>query len=321
MRLYCAFGASHLLQFGPHISPLLGWMLAAVGVLVVGIAKSGFGGGLGIVGVVMFALAFGAQHGNAILLPILVASDVFSVYYHWGTWDMRVLKRLAPGTLLGILIGSLILLAAVRTQPFSHSPANSAAAHTIAGPTAVAAPTVKIVPAESASPGQSQSVHILDLITGLMSILYVLLDQVRARWAPHWHLKADYKNGLVAGSAVGVTSTLANAAGPISAIYLLGQGLPRSAFIGTTVLYFLATNTVKLIPYTLIPGLIDWHSLLMGLYFLPLVPVGTGVGKWLSHRMDDHRFRTIMLTIVLITGVQLSLEAITGISLLHLLGS
>ena len=311
-----------LLQFGSHISPLLGWMLAAVGVLVVGIAKSGFGGGLGIVGVVMFALAFGAQHGNAILLPILVASDIFSVYYHWGTWDMHVLQRLAPGTLLGILIGSMILLSAVRPADTGHSTADAVgrSARVVAG-AAGRAPAEKPVAAAGTPGRRSRSIHVLDLITGIMSILYVLLDQVRARWSPHWHLKADYKNGLVAGLAVGIASTLANAAGPISAIYLLGQGLPRAAFIGTTVLYFLATNTVKLIPYALIPGLIDWHSLLIGLYFLPLVPVGTGVGKWLSHRMDDRRFRTIMLSIVLVTGVQLCLEATTGFSLLHVLGS
>ncbi len=311
-----------LLQFGPHISPLLGWMLAALGVLVVGIAKSGFGGGLGIVGVVMFALAFGAQRGNAILLPILVASDVFSVYYHWGSWDMHVLKRLAPGTLLGILIGSVILLSAVRTVttgPWAADPAGTSA-RAAAGPAGTAS-AAKPVVASGTSDRREKSIHVLDLITGILSIAYVLLDQVRARWAPRWHLKADYKNGMVAGLAVGVTSTLANAAGPISAIYLLGQGLARTTFIGTTVLYFLATNTVKLIPYSLIPGLINWHSLLVGLYFLPLVPVGTGVGKWMSHRMDDRRFRNIMLSIVLVTGIQLCLEAITGISLLHLLGS
>ncbi len=312
-----------LLQFGPHISPLLGWMLAVVGVLVVGIAKSGFGGGLGIVGVVMFALAFGAQRGNAILLPILVASDVFSVYYHWGSWDMHVLKRLAPGTLLGILIGSVILLSAVRTVTTGHvaaAPAGTFARATAgsAGAASAAKP-VAVAGTSGRSNRSEKSIHVLDLITGILSIVYVLLDQVRARWAPRWHLKADYKNGMVAGLAVGVTSTLANAAGPISAIYLLGQGLARTTFIGTTVLYFLATNTVKLIPYSLIPGLINWHSLLIGLYFLPLVPVGTGIGKWLSHRMDDRRFRTIMLSIVLVTGIQLCLEAITGISLLHLL--
>jgi uncharacterized membrane protein YfcA len=311
-----------LLQFGSHISPWLGWMLAAVGVLVVGIAKSGFGGGLGIVGVVMFALAFGAQHGNAILLPILVASDIFSVYYHWGTWDGGVLRRLAPGTLLGILIGSMILLSAVRPATHAHSTADPVGTSaTVAGGSAGQASVGKPVAITRVPNRRSGSIHVLDLITGIMSVLYVLLDQVRARWAPHWHLKADYKNGLLAGVAVGIASTLANAAGPISAIYLLGQGLPRAAFIGTTVLYFLATNTVKLIPYALIPGLIDWHSLLIGLYFLPLVPVGTGVGKWMSHRMDDRRFRTIMLSIVLVTGIQLCLEAITGISLLQLLRS
>ncbi len=366
-----------MIPFAHGISPLAGWLIAGAGVLVIGLAKSGFGGGLGIVGVVGFALAFGAQKGNAILLPILIVSDVFSVYYHFGTWNRQILKVMAPGTLLGILMGALILLALVRPRVDPAAPVSRFAGaapgsvgmtmrsasrsqsgktrrredtkdvweqHQVASgqsnkdlavnetglktPRSVAdgsretgrrvagANAAARVPARSA---RDKTTSALDLITGMISILYVLLDQVRVRYAPHWHWQATYKTGLVAGLAAGTVSTLANAAGPISAIYFLGQGLPRATFIGTTVLYFLATNTVKLIPYTLIPGLIDWHSLLIGLYFLPLVPVGTGLGKWLSHRINDHVFRNLMLGIVLLTGIQLCWESLTGQSVVQLL--
>ena len=55
----------------PTLNPwhtLAAWplLLAVVGVLVLGISKSGFGGGLGIVAVPMFAIVFVAKAGNGI---------------------------------------------------------------------------------------------------------------------------------------------------------------------------------------------------------------------------------------------------------------
>jgi len=51
------------------------------------------------------ALAFGPKNAIGILLPLLCAGDVFSLYYYWRKWDARNLRFLIPGVVVGVLIG------------------------------------------------------------------------------------------------------------------------------------------------------------------------------------------------------------------------
>lgn len=330
------------LPFDSGVSPAVGWLLAAAAVLITGIAKSGFGGGVGIVAVPLMALAFGAKAGNAILLPILIAADVFSVYHHWGTWNKPTLKILAPGTLAGIVLGSLILFllvfgiprwmggegGAVAVGTTASGPATGvggsqesgkAASNADEGVGTTVVSTTRVgtaaVPAKTVA--QQRSEDALNLITGVVSVLYVVLDQVRRRYVPKWRFQPTAATGFGAGAAVGVISTLAHAAGPVAAIFLLNQDLAKQAFIGTTVIYFFGINTIKLIPYVGM-NLIVWDTVKTGLWLAPLVPLGTALGAWMCHRMSDKVFRTVILWIVLLTGLQMTLETLTGVKLTHL---
>lgn len=312
-----------MLEFAPHIHPIVGWSLAALGVIILGIAKSGFGGGVGIVAVPMFAIAFGAQKGTAILLPLLIAADVFSVYHHWGNWDKQVLKVLAPGSLTGILIGAVLLWVLVG-MPTIFGADRGAIHLTISPPAATqvdagAATTPASAHVAGKTALQRQSEDALNLITGVVSVLYVVLDYIRRRVAPNWHFKPNHRSGFAAGAAVGVISTLAHAAGPVAAIFLLNQGLPRALFMGTTVIYFFGINTIKLIPYTVIPGMINWSSIATGLVLIPLAPLGTWIGKWMCDRLSELVFRNTILIIVFVTGLQLTYESLTGVKLISLL--
>jgi uncharacterized protein len=311
-----------VIEFAQHIHPLLGWLLAATGVIILGVAKSGFGGGVGIIAVPMFALAFGAQRGGAILLPLLLAADVFSVYHHWGGWDKKTLAVLAPGTVFGIFAGAVLLWIIVMGMiwPWEydwskwHAKATPAAMVTTAGGGEAAAASA---PAKNSAKQKSEDT--LNLITGVVSVLYVVLDVVRQRIAPQWTMKADGKSGFVAGTAVGVISTLANAAGPVAAIFLMNQGLARKSFIGTTVIYFFGINALKLIPYTIIPGMIGFESIQTGLWLVAFVPVGTFIGAWLVGRMSDVAFKRIILGIVMITGLQLVVDAFLPVKMMTLI--
>lgn len=83
------------------------YLLAIPVVLLVGISKGGFGGGLGTLAVPLLALMIDPRLAAAILLPILCAMDIFSVWSFRGKWDLRNLKILLPGALLGTLAGAL----------------------------------------------------------------------------------------------------------------------------------------------------------------------------------------------------------------------
>jgi uncharacterized protein len=78
---------------------------AIVAVLIVGVAKGGLAGGIGIVGVPLLALTIGPIRAAAIMLPILMLMDVFALRAWWGRWDNANLRTMIPGAVLGTLIG------------------------------------------------------------------------------------------------------------------------------------------------------------------------------------------------------------------------
>lgn len=75
--------------------------------LIIGIAKGGLGGGIGILGVPLLALAVEPVRAAAIVLPILIVMDVQATWTYWRQWDRANLRTIVPGALVGIAIGSV----------------------------------------------------------------------------------------------------------------------------------------------------------------------------------------------------------------------
>jgi hypothetical protein len=85
--------------------PISTLVLSVLAVLFIGLSKAGFGGGLGMLTTPLCAVAFGAKDAIGILLPLLCAGDVFSLYYYWGKWERNNLKYLLPGVIVGVVVG------------------------------------------------------------------------------------------------------------------------------------------------------------------------------------------------------------------------
>ena len=83
------------------------YLAAIPAVVLFGIAKGGFAGALGMLGVPLIALVISPVQAAAILLPILVAMDVFAVWAYRHSWDAQNLQMLLPAACLGIGIGWL----------------------------------------------------------------------------------------------------------------------------------------------------------------------------------------------------------------------
>jgi uncharacterized membrane protein YfcA len=76
-------------------------------VLITGISKSGFGGGLGVLAVPLLALFVSPLQAAAIMLPILCAMDLINVWVYRKTWDHQNIKILLPAGLVGVVAGAL----------------------------------------------------------------------------------------------------------------------------------------------------------------------------------------------------------------------
>jgi uncharacterized protein len=86
--------------------PAYFWLIAGIAVVFVGIAKAGFGGGVGIVATPLLALVIPVSDAAAILLPLLIVCDVFAVWHYRSGFHRRSVKLMLPGALIGISVGA-----------------------------------------------------------------------------------------------------------------------------------------------------------------------------------------------------------------------
>jgi len=86
------------------------WFYAAAipAVLLFGISKGGFGGGLGTLAVPLMALVVSPVQAAGILLPILCLMDVLSLWAYRRKWVWTELRVLLPASLIGIGLGTLL---------------------------------------------------------------------------------------------------------------------------------------------------------------------------------------------------------------------
>ena len=98
--------------------PAAFWVCAVGAVLLMGVAKAGFGGGIGILATPLLALTVSVADAVALLLPLLIACDVFAVRHYRRTFDKTSVKRLLPGSALGIGAGAFFLGTLVSTSAF-----------------------------------------------------------------------------------------------------------------------------------------------------------------------------------------------------------
>ena len=87
--------------------PTLFWITAVISVLLFGIAKSGFGGGIGIITVPLLSLTISVPEASALLLPLLMFIDLLNVRHYRHHFSRRNIKLMLPGSVVGVAIGGM----------------------------------------------------------------------------------------------------------------------------------------------------------------------------------------------------------------------
>jgi len=83
--------------------------LTVIAVILIGISKAGFGGGVGIVTTPLLSMIFPAKFAVGFLLPIIIIADWFIIYHYRKEWNPANLKILLPGALFGIILGTIFV--------------------------------------------------------------------------------------------------------------------------------------------------------------------------------------------------------------------
>jgi len=228
------------------------WTLLAIAAFGIGITKSGFSG-VSMVHVILFAAVFGARNSTGIVLPMLIAGDVFAMIAYGKHANWMYVRRMFAPAIIGVIVGWLLMF---RLDEAFYRPLIGA------------------------------------IIVGL-----TILQIIRI-WKEEWLVDVPHAAWFAwsMGILVGLTTMLANAAGPVFGLYLLAIGLPKMEFVGTAAWFFLLLNIMK-IPFSLSLGLIRVDTLLLNAMLMPVIALGLWTGALIVRRIPQKLFDSLLLIV------------------------
>ncbi len=232
----------------------LSYVYIFLAALLVGFTKTSVGG-VGILAVLLMALAIPGKASPGVLLPMLIVADIFAVIYYRRHCNWSILLKLFPMTAIGVIIGYF---------------------------------AVDLVPVE-----------VFEKVIGA-TILFMLGFEIlvpKRREAP------AILTAFV-GMFAGISTMVANAAGPIFGVYLLQMGLPKKEFVGTRSWFFLLVNIFK-IPFSANLGLVTVETLKLDLMFVPVIFVGAYLGYKFLGMINMAAFKWLIRAAVLLSATKL----------------
>ena len=247
---------------------------AIIALLVTGVSKGGFGGGVGILSVPLMLQVASYKFVLGVWLPILIVCDCATIRQYPREWNPRAFWLIAPGALLGILLASCFL---GKVNMDVHTPA-----------------------------GKRFQAY-LCLAVAFISIFFVLLQCLpksgssRAPWRPTW------LGSLPLGLAAGVTTTVSHAAGPILNMYFLPQNMDQRTFVGTCGRYYFTFNSIKMFLFA-VNGLVSLHIFKYGLWLMLLSPVTVWLGARMNRRLNPVWFVRLIYIFMVLAAAKLAYD-------------
>jgi len=148
------------------------------------------------------------------------------------------------------------------------------------------------------------SQEIFNVALGVVILCMLILGQI-LEWKKFEARDNKYLTVLI-GLLAGIATMVANAAGPLLAIYFLQLALPKEKFVGTRSWYFLLLNVFKL-PFSANLGLITYESLKLNLISLPFIILGAYIGVKFLASINMSTFSVLIKIASLIACVKLIL--------------
>lgn len=116
------------------------------------------------------------------------------------------------------------------------------------------------------------------------------------------HVPHSWAFAAAMGLLAGITTMMANAAGPVMGLYFLAVGLPKYQFTGTSAWFFLIINLFK-VPFSAGLGLIRTDTLVFNFALVPVIVLGLVTGRWLLGRVPQKWFDGLILAFALVAAL------------------
>lgn len=258
-------------QIPPGTEAWAYYLCVGAAVLILGISKAGFGGGIGIAAIPVMAAVMPTPTMLGILLPTLIAADILSNLHHLGHYEGRVLRPLLWGSLPGIVAGSAVLWAMGQTEP-------------------------------------KQAQRALSLLVGSICIVFVGVQLWGLAGRRVETRPATPGMGAAVGLLAGFVSTLSHAAGPLVTLFMMRENIEKRRLVGSLVLYFLIVNSLK-VPTFVWRELITVETLRDSIWFVPLLPLGTLAGAWMHRKIPEKPFALILYVAAAVTAAKMVWDA------------
>jgi uncharacterized membrane protein YfcA len=151
--------------------------------------------------------------------------------------------------------------------------------------------------------------HTAKVMIGVIILILALMSFAR-RYLPgqkaEGGLQIHWTGAALIGMVAGFITLIANAAGPLMAIYFVAMRLPKMEYVGTAAVFFMLLNLFK-VPFMVDLGLITTQSFGFNLALAPAVVIGAFSGRWLLMRVNQDLFEKLVLALSAIGGILLFL--------------
>ena len=244
------------------------WLTAGLAMTLIAFSKAGFGGGPGVLAAPLMSTVCDPTTAIAVMLPIMMVCDV---------WCVTVYRRGCVWSLVWRLLGGFII--------------------------GVGVATFLLVEVSGQEVWLKKVIGALSILFGLSYFLFLKDKKRMERTIPQgsWF-------GLAMGVFAGISSTLAHAAGPPVAMYLMSQakGQSKDNFMGTIIMFAFFGNLIK-VPSYLLSGAMTRETLAITWPLLAAIPFGLWLGWLLNRRLSYTNFQVWINLLLVIIGVFLVL--------------
>ena len=220
--------------------------------------------GVGNLTVVIMAMVLPAKASVGILLPILISADIIAVLIYRRHTQWRYIRKLAPWIILGIVFGFFVFGRVDNDQ-------------------------VRIL------------IGLILLCMAAAHFYKKWLDRDASGTSALHHYPAFVGSTGVIG---GFATMVANAAGPVAALYFISSGLPKYAYIGTSAWFFFLVNLFK-VPFMLNLQIIDWGSIRYSASFMIYAVLAALIAPIIVKYINQKIFNFIIWFFVIVGGIRL----------------
>ena len=247
-------------------APALFWLIGGVAVFIVAVAKSGFGGAMAALSAPLMLTILPAKTALAVLLPLFLLSDIWSVWLWRGFAVKRYLFWMVLAASIGQIIGYFV---------------------------------IGVIDDETLKRIIGGLALFISLRYGYRMLKPHLqnIDKrgVRRRFR---------ERSLIWCTLSGLSSFISLTGSIPVQIYMLPMRLQRFYFVGTLSWYFCLINVSKL-PLFFNLEIFTPQTMLVSAWLAPIVPLGILCGWWVNKKINDKIFYHVTHFLLMLLGLYL----------------